>query len=452
VHSSTPTAAGRYIDAQESHVVGMVINKTGTIADVLLSGSYDSEACVKGCGLMHGPGTYYLSENSAGKCTKTPPVIMRTPVLTYIGGSSIILNITSRPPYQYDSPLIRGIVADTDSLVISADDAGIGHVDVAESIITETSLSPVALSSISGRYCTTTPVISAISGIGGITTTTNEFGEAIIELTSEKGGRHHAADYNLNGSKRVSDDIYTYIVFPKGKESRLTISTPVNVPHTMKATPWAHVISSESTDISVRSAFIPDPDKGNSINISDITWTKGSMPLDSLPDNLVLAESTSGVNVYSEGTVVTIFTVYNPNTDIRMIRAGVVVDPIPTSLADAVIDYSALYASSVAAYDIKKDSLVGIAEDGTLVNASCDDPSIPVVGIAINSATAGSVCKYTSSGYHRLDSQLKHGSTYFVGLNGTLVNTVPDIPNYAQKVGEAVNTNVIRVNIEERIE
>lgn len=451
VCSTQPVSSGKYIDSPESHVVGMVINIKGSLADVLIQGSYDSDICVTGCGITDGPGTYYLAENEAGKCTKNPPEVMKTPVLTYMGGSSIILNITSRPPYQYDSPLIRGIVSDDASIAVSADYSGIGHINMADSVATETALSPTAVSSISGRFYTKTPIVSSISGVGGIKATTNNLGETILELTSEIGGVHYAEDYNLNGTKRVSDEVYTYIVFPKGKESRLTISTPINVSRHMTATPWAHVISSESLDIAARSFFMPDPSIESGVNISDIDWITDKLSVEGNDGNLVLSEAASGVPVYGQGNVITTFTVSGVGADIRLLRAGVKLTPVSNISDNSFIDTASLQSSAIADTSIEKDSLVGLTVEGRLINVSCDDPGIPVVGIAVNSVEAGEVCKYTSSGYHHTDIALKHGSSYFVGLNGKFTNAIPDIPNYAQRIGEAVNVNILRIDIEERI-
>lgn len=89
-----PGHQGESVEAPESRVEGMIINKdtannTGTL---LQGGYYNSSSCAAGClGASATAGTYYLSPTTAGKAVKDPGAHLRQPVLTYYGDGKFSL-------------------------------------------------------------------------------------------------------------------------------------------------------------------------------------------------------------------------------------------------------------------------------------------------------------------------------------------------------------------------
>lgn len=444
---------GKYINAPEASVIGMIIRITSSgIADILIQGQYSSHECVYNCLEDKTPGIYFLSNTNKGKASTDHNGIVVQPVLLYLGGSDIFLNITHQMPSQYQGSVVRGATTSSESLTVSVSDNGVLDIGTHDPISTGIELSQTAISSINGNRYTTTPIISSVSGVGGVSVTTNNLGEAFIGLSSELGHNIQASEYNLNGTKRVSDDIYTYIVFPSGKSSSVTISRHIDVSCEMAATPWVHVISGDAITFTTMSYFVPDPDKTIGVSPTDIRGVSSDIPVGASGSNIILGESSDPVSVVSSGTLISRITINAPSVDIKLLRAGYFMTPVAgASLLPEYSKNDALIASGIAGESISKDSIIGLNKAGRIVLASCDDDSIPIAGVALNPVPVGGICKYTTYGHHKTDNTLSQNSTYYVGLNGALTSMAPDIPNYEQRVGEAIGDNILRVDIEERV-
>lgn len=454
---------GSYITAKTANVVGMVITKTSSrVANILLSGRLKSSACISNCLEGGSPGSYYLSDSAKGKASMTFGAVVQ-PVLTYIGGDELILNITHQMPQQYYSPIVRGITTESGLLKTSVDSSGIANISVNDWKDAGSGISPYAISDINGINIKRTPVVTAAFGVGDIDVETNRFGEVYILSDSYRNRLVDASDYNLNGVKRSQDSIYTYLVFPSGRESSMTISSRVN---TSKDTPvnigvWLDVacssVISDSAIIDVfvlterEDGYISMPNAGESVLSSSIY-------IDTPKSNAIKhCVSTDTVDITGPCTLFAKITIDNASvSDISVIRAGFTLSPAISG--DHTLGYggvnddnSSTVSSGVAHSDIPKDAVITVLQDGTITTASSNVQDRIAYGIALNSCKAGEYCKYTINGVHYTDNTLVIGSAYFVGLLGDMTTQSPIIPSFSQRIGRAVGTNTLIVSIEEAI-
>lgn len=446
---------GDYINNPKSCVLGMLISKSdnGVTGSVLISGQYKDALCVSQCLEESVPGTFYLSDKYIGKATNKPEGPVRQPVLTYLGDGEVIINITQQPPYQYSDSYIRGISA-SGMVTATVSDDGVARIHSKYMDKLGAAYSNTAVSAINGAGYNVTPVITDIVGVGNsIKVKKNIFGEAYIGLPSEFGTTIEAESYNLNGTKRVSDDIFTYIVFPGGRTGSVTFSSHVCTGSPINVCPWIHAIGSEAISMGYTIYFLEDPAVGSEVAISSIPSISGTIRSESGRGTLALASGSSNLNVSSSGTIIVKLT-GNPTGDFKILRAGISIEP---SSAEDIIssmiptnEYTG--SSGEAAEIIPRYSVVGYDSEGKIVKASCNAPNIPVCGVSMNDVEENGICKFVTSGKLVVSDSLVYGASYYVGLDGELTTVAPDLPSYMQRIGTAVSTNILMVDIEEMIE
>ena len=449
----TEAISGRYIASPSAAVVGMVVRKSGDrLADILISGRYSSRECVSNCLTDGTPGSYYLSDKYPGKASTEYGIVVQ-PVLTYVGGDEFILNITHQMPYQYTGPILRGVTTSSDLIAVSADNKGVVTVGTNEWVDSGNSLSPFAISSIDGRYYRKTPVITNVVGTGQIKTEVNYNGELTIGDINSLGGKIQAYEYNLNGTKRVSDDIYTYIVFPSQRKSSITFSSRVSCTGKVKAYVWAHgADNSNKHDIIAQIYVLKDPKSGSDTRMPgsyDMATVVSILPS---KGHITMATSSDYIEVDESCYIFVRLVASDPTEDIRIIDAGITLEPSDNAYSITTYeDRSRLTESLAASENIIKDQVVGINKEGLLAVASCDNPDISAVGVALTSTVTGDICSYTTYGTHNTTFRVHMGSTYFVGTDGSLTTVMPESPKYAQSIGIGIGVNQIRIDIEDRI-
>lgn len=451
--SDTVIEHGRYVTSPKAIVFGIVINVHNNVASVLISGEYDSRDCMNASLDSGCIGQYYLSDSKPGKLTLNPKGVLRQPVLTYTGNGHFVVNITHQPPYQYDDSVIRGAASLSPTVAVSVD-KGILSIEPTEFTNSGVAVKPYAMYGITGNTYGITPVVTGVSGIGDVKSVTNALGEVFIGDASTLGGKIQADEYNLNGTKRSSDEIFTYVVFPSGKKTSVTISRHIDITNKVICKTWIDIKNTKS-DFTVSTYFIPDPKDDNGVPMPTDPIGEGSITSSTSNNNIATYYTDNGVGIAESGTLWSVITADNPTDDIFMVRGGFMVEPSDIASTMDSITVSrcdALHGSGVAAVDINKDQVIGINRNNEVVLASCDNSSIPACGVAIKSVKKGDICVYTSSGVHNMSKAVSGGDYYFVGIEGELISTSPSIPNYSQRIGRAVGSNTILIDIEEVIE
>lgn len=436
-------------------VCGMVVGiESSGVGSILVAGKFTSSACVTACLVEGSPGTYYLSSKAdeEGRATLNPKGPIKQPILTYMGDGTFILNITHQPPYQYNGNALRG-VSTSGPLTASITD-GVVQLSVKELEQSGTQYSPTAIGSINGTTYTTTPVLTNIIGVGdSIRVYKNELGEAYIGLPEDIGGSVEAYEYNMNGSKRVSGDVYTFIVFPGGKTSAVTINRHIAPTNTIDVGVWLQSMSESSVDTRISMYFLEDPEEGSRVPLANTPDSEFTLTVEGSNNLVTITSSDDKIPVTGPGIVSATIEV-SPSDDFRVIRAGFSIQPSETTRIelDRLLSRESLASSGLAGEDISKDSVVSIDDSGNIVKASCANPDLPACGIAIESSAAGTMCKYTTLGTHTTSITLNRGSAYFVGVDGDITTSSPEPPNYTQYVGTAVSTNTLYIDFEEAIE
>lgn len=267
-------------ESPNARVVGMVVHKNSVnIGSILVAGKYTSKDCVNNCiGSNPELGIYYLSDSIAGKVSRTAGSGLIQPVLVYIGDDTFQVG----PMYQSHIPgnqsALRGIVSEYPTMLLETKD-GIVTVKESPKTIREISSSPSAIVGIEGTAIIKSPMVSSISGVG-LDVRTDDKGNCVIYSDTTGGEYIPASEYNLNGSKRVSDNIYTYIVFPRA-DSSVTISKDVrisgsNMDNDLSVKVWVDFVGSGTLSVSIIS--IP------SLNTGDTTDLPTEASMHNLPD------------------------------------------------------------------------------------------------------------------------------------------------------------------------
>lgn len=120
----------------------------------------------------------------------------------------------------------------------------------------------VAVSSISGTEVKTTPVVTSIKGVG-MTTSTDKTGAVTLFAPGTNYERLTATEYNLNGAKRTSDNLYTYVVIPSTSTAGFTITRDIFTETPLNVSVWIDGISYTAKNLSVSVWFVPFPTENN---------------------------------------------------------------------------------------------------------------------------------------------------------------------------------------------
>lgn len=325
--------SGDYMNMPTACVCGIIVaTKSSSVGDIVIAGKFRSKECVAG---FNGtaPGTYYLS-NVAGELKLDPVKGFQQPVLTYMGDDEFIVNITYQPPYMYNTAPLAGVTASgTVSATFEDGILGISGTvlkqDDAEAIYSATA---VATISDDGRTYRTTNIVSNIHKVGeGGTLMKNANGEVYIGLSNEFGSGIEATLYNLNGVKRAENDILTYMVFPGGKSSSITISRHVSTTGELDASVWMHNIGSEVVTATISMYFLQDPVEGSSVPQSPVmlnTVTTSTAVGTNTTDICRSTNKPSGVSqITGDGTIIAKIEL-KPSNDFKVLRAGFDLTPV----------------------------------------------------------------------------------------------------------------------------
>ena len=394
----------------------------------------------------------------------------------YGAGANIVLFTFF--PFVYNSPVVRGVVSGSDNITVTSTN-GIVTISAGGYVSGDTAPSGTAVSGISGKYINKTPVVSGISGIGGITAVINSSGQAVISSADILNCPVPAMEFNMNGTKRVSDNLFTYIVFPRGVQSSVTMS------YIMSSAPgegsfrfktWLQATSGSGT-LSVSTYFMPIGSSDNpeqDIISTDSTLTTSTVSVATDGSHSMYYETEVGTMADQEGPGVllaTITTSSAPADDIRILNAGfMVVEPstvVSTSL-DNMSGVTCITGTGIAGAPILAGMMLSVdlrssstssPNSGrvTLIPASAASPETigTLVGIATEDAAIGRTVTYVSSGLCSVPYTLTPGRLLFLGSVAGSISTQP--PNlsmgaYIQRIGWAITANKILVDLGDTVE
>ena len=359
-------------------------------------------------------------------------------------------------PFVYNSPVVRGLLSGSDELTVYGSN-GIVTIGLTPYVDKETVKSPTAISRIDGRSLTITPVVSSVTGVGNITVVQNSAGEVYIGESDYIECPLQAMEYNLNGTKKVSDNLYTYIVFPKGVESSVTMSytlsnTPSSSPSDFSA--WFQTLDAQGT-VDVALYFLPAASEDTPVTIPTTPLSTASIAVNSSDALLHYYEVGSADRAECSGAGVLIATLTMNNTtnsDVRVLGAGFKLYQASGSSSQPSSynpSSSYLVAEAPAGTAITANMVV-YTQGGALYPASCTDQSTEgrVVGIALNGASIGESVQYIIEGLRTDPSySFTEGGLLFVGVSGAITQTAPVSPAYIQRIGWALTEHTILVDV-----
>lgn len=231
-------------------------------------------------------------------------------------------------PTSYSTGVVRNILPGDDSITVEASN-GIVKVMSPEPIIDSTAKSATAISKMGSGHAVLTPVVSGISTVGDDISCdyNNKTGDVTIYGSGVSIDRMMATEYNLNGSKHVSDDIYTYVVLPGSRKSSVTVSRDIVKSGTSstKFKVWVDVARElPETELTVDVFFTPYPAKG--------TPTQLVSTSDAIVSTTIAATSAKGklthcisddvAAVFGAGILSAKISADTPGIDVYMLRAG----------------------------------------------------------------------------------------------------------------------------------
>ena len=225
--SSQMGTNGQAIQEDSCHVQGIIlsIDSTDNSAVMLRSGYYESSAVLGAIGTGAAAGIYYLSTTTAGKATATPGWEVRLPCISYYGDGKFTMISNYYAHIGDGDSVVRDINSSTLNVTNSN---GAVTINTPVRTISEPQVSAYAISSFSNTNTTVTPVVSMLLDGAGIKTSYKGQGVWSVALDSLVNKPLTATDFTLNGAQRVADTLLTYTVFPKGAQTSMVMTMPVD--------------------------------------------------------------------------------------------------------------------------------------------------------------------------------------------------------------------------------
>lgn len=365
-------------------------------------------------------------------------------------------------PFAYGSAILRSIESKSGAITINVVN---GHVEVYITPYTSgaTSYSRYAISTLdANNVIQHTPVISDIIAGPGITSSVTANGNAIISSTGFLNTPLDARSYNMNGTQMSSDGIYTYIVFPTGRQSSLLMQLPVtDVEQDLNLEAFVFGISeSGSGNFNVDMYFVPTPSASSPSVL-------GRTP--SLTTVLSLSNSEAGKAYFNQTTQAMAFSGPGlliakvsvasavPSSDIRFLRLGFYLQAAETQTAyssDSSTTVDAVTFKTTAGYNVSKYDLVCIKNgQAQLCKASDVSTANLLAGVALSNASQGSEVEYMQIGVIQDPAfSFTPELGIFTGATGRMDQSPnPDDIAYLQRVGLALTVNTVQISIESAI-
>jgi hypothetical protein len=131
-------------------------------------------------------------------------------------------------PLSYGQSIVRAVSTDnTDELTITSTNGVVSINPAAWAQYGETANSAYAVSSVSGRKYTLTPVISGISAGTGADVSVGSDGVAVISLETSANAKKYPDQVNLNNATHVTDGDIMYYSLPENRAASIIGVIPV---------------------------------------------------------------------------------------------------------------------------------------------------------------------------------------------------------------------------------
>lgn len=242
-------------------------------------------------------------------------------------GSVVIFN---HYPFAYGSPVVRSIESANGMLSVQTKNGVVRltAMDLKEGTATD---SATALHDIrDGVKLYTRNVSDVVAGPGIVVSKGNDASGVVVVASKAKiGERLDAYAINHNGTNITSDSAFTYITFPAGRDSALSMSMPITGIEGgsgIVAQAWAYILGQDAT-FDVTYYWTPDPEPGAPVTLSwDPVVPTCTMTADvtsSTSSTLAYAVASAAVPLTGNGTLTAVVHISNiPTNDIRLPRLG----------------------------------------------------------------------------------------------------------------------------------
>ena len=241
-------------------------------------------------------------------------------------------------PFLNGEPVLRSASSDTPAeLTLSATNGNLKVNAVAWTTAAAEVVTPSAITDITGKVITKTPVITSIKAGNGADVSVTSLGKAVVSLDTTMEALIDAELVDLNNALQFTDDPYILFNFPASRVSSILGRVPVtklSADNTYSMAVWAMVkgmvggtIGSPVTfpSLTVAMTFVPSP-AAAAIDLGTVTTITTSLPdLDTAQGYIYYNETPSGlgrITVTSEGTLYIKLSAVSASGDKVMFRFG----------------------------------------------------------------------------------------------------------------------------------
>lgn len=365
-------------------------------------------------------------------------------------------------PIAYGYPVVRSVQS-TNGFITATQYNGVVKLTAGDFGVGTITHQAHAVTGIDGKNLLMTPVVSEIQPSLGITLVKGSNGVVTIAASNQVGFPVDAYSINHNGTNYASDGNYTYLLFPRGRDSGFVMACPVSgnmtsggTASSLKAWAWATLTGSGATfDVAYR--WVPLTTSGTSSIPTEATGTS-ELSFASVAENYQgYKESSDPITIDGDGMLyVSIKIQSTPNVDVKMLRAGVRFELVAAETEatpqggtivamQAVVNEMAKGSSTIPVYSAVRASNGALELCTSSTAAHCDK----CIGITITDNAA--TIKFVSAGViEKPDWNLTPGEAVYVGTDGSITQTDPDGVEgalYIQRIGTALSSTRLLVNI-----
>lgn len=375
-----------------------------------------------------------------------------------IEGSVVVFN---HYPFAYDSPIIRSIESTNASLSVRNKN-GLVQLTQNAFISGATAKNALSISAISDNVIQYTPVVTDILQGPGVIISAENDGTRTISSSSLIDTLIDASSINHNGTAVTSDGLYQYITFPRGRECSFIMQehiTNVNATDTINATVWGMVYGSGAS-FDVDMYFVPEPSIGTIIKADRNPKIRTSLSVASNSGSFGLAETPDTMTFIGKGTLIARVSNVTSSSAINLFRTGFKLSLVKASAPRDTTNRAPIEATTAIVNTMESGYSASIYDllyvnNGKLYKCSSDvlASGNMCIGIALSSCTTGEYLDYMITGIIQDPSfNFIPGSAVYVGLNGKLTQSTGSATmKYIQKVGMALTSSVVQVNIDPAI-
>lgn len=371
------------------------------------------------------------------------------------------VTIFNHYPFAYDSPVVRGVESTNASLAVKNKN-GLIQLTQNAFISGSTAKNALAIAAISDNILQYTPVVTDIIQGPGVVISTESDGSRTISSSSIIGTLLDATTINHNGTTVTSDGIYQYITYPKGRNCSFTMQINVDTvsdTDTVSATVWG-MAAGNSASFNVEMFFVPEPVSGSTIKLDRNAKIHTTLAIASGTGSIGMSDTPDTMTFTGRGTLIAKVSNITVNNAINLFRVGFRLALVSSSnkeqsaIYNPITPTTALVNSLTAGYAANIYDLLYVS-DGKLYkcSSSLESSGDRCIGIALSDCSLGDNLDYMIAGIIQDPSfNFIPGSPVYVGTDGRLTQEArEDIMTYIQKVGVALTSTVVQINIDSAI-